>query len=360
MDTRQPEWKFIANLGDRDPVNHGGLFLYEDATGVYPAEMERLERENDRDDSKFQVHRVVLDRCKEVQSERDKPYLVSHDYDPSWPHPLPQYEEWFAEDLAKVADSMDTTESELRDQLCSADSKERANAYRCILDYHGWENEDSDPLTLESIDDVEDRYTDGEVDKRDPDDRLREALEAEHPEQTCNNNTCDITKAMSEGLYLWAAHLLTGATECPRTEKALALRAPTKQELDNECTELLECPHMRCSECNAIVWTDGDKVVCGSCGKEIKRTIKVENSDDTDEDEQGRTISWVLVTVSGPGAAQWAKEKQQSLCGSRWEAGAEDFAYNKLMDHPGLIEDIRDEVGADVEIDDNEYCPPDA
>lgn len=361
MTTRQPEWKFVANLGDASPVDHGGLFIYEDATGVYDAEMERLERESDRDDSKFTIHRVCLDRCKEVQGERDKPYLVPYRYEPTWPHPLPDYEEWFADDLDRVAESMGTTERVLRDQLCSDDSKARAEAYRCILDYHGWENGDEYPLTLASIDDVEDRYTRDEISKRDPIDRLREALEAEHSEYECNNNnnnTCDISKAMREGLYLWAARLLTGATECPRTSSALALCNPSKQELDEECADLLEHPHMTCGECNANVWTDEDKDTCGNCRETVQRSVKIENSDDTEETEHG-TMHFVLVTARGPGAARWAKERQQSLCGSCWEADGDDFAYVSLVDSPNLLDEIREELGADVEIDDGEYSPAD-
>lgn len=40
--TNQPVWKLLANLGDVNPVDHGGLFVYQDLTGVYPEECEKL------------------------------------------------------------------------------------------------------------------------------------------------------------------------------------------------------------------------------------------------------------------------------------------------------------------------------
>lgn len=360
MSTRQPEWKFVANLGDVNAIDNGGLFLYEDATGQYPPELEKLERVSDADNSVFEIYRVMLDRYKEVRGEiSERAYLVPLAYDPTWPHPLPQYEEWFTRSLAGVAATMSTTETELRAALCSDDSKARAWAYQCIYDHHGWANGDSYPLTL-TLDEVEDRYTRDEVSKRDPIDRLRDAIEAEHVADCGDNNTCDINKAFEEELYLWAARLLTtSATECPRTISALAALAPTEQQLNDECRELLEHPHMRCPECNATVWTEECKDTCGNCCKTVQRRIKIENSDDQDIDDEGRTIEWVLVTARGSDAARWAKEDQQSLCGSRWEADGDDFAYNKLVDGPKLLEEIRAEVGEDVEIDDSEYCPPD-
>lgn len=164
MTTRQPIWKFVANLGDVNAIDHGGLFLYEDESGVYPPELEKLERLSDEDNSRFEIHRVVLDRCRWVRGEDDeRHYLVAFNYDAAtWTHPLPQYEEWFAADLASVADSMSTTERELRAAFCSDDSKTRAWAYQCIYDHWGWANGDSYPLTL-TLDEVTARYTRDEI-----------------------------------------------------------------------------------------------------------------------------------------------------------------------------------------------------
>ena len=50
----------------------------------------------------------------------------------------------------------------LADALCSDDGKERAWAYQCIYDYHGWDNGDSCPSTLTRAEVIA-RYTDGEL-----------------------------------------------------------------------------------------------------------------------------------------------------------------------------------------------------
>lgn len=38
------------------------------------------------------------------------------------------------------------------------------------------------------------------------------AVEHHHP---CDDQSCDIARALEDGYALWAAHLLLGATECP-------------------------------------------------------------------------------------------------------------------------------------------------
>lgn len=101
-------------------------------------------------------------------------------------------------------------------------------------------------------------------------DRLRAAIEEEHAGICRDQNTCDISKAFDEGLYLWSAHMLIGATECPLTEAAYVALEPMKEQLDAECAELLKCPHIRCAECNAVVWSDDDEVTCGNCLHVIK------------------------------------------------------------------------------------------
>jgi hypothetical protein len=126
---------------------------------------------------------------------------------------------------------------------------------------------------------------------------------------------------------------------------------PTLPKLDAECGKLLECPHMVCQECNATIWTDEDEDICGNCGKTVNRVVKVENSD-SDE-------SMVLLTVKGHGSRIFAKEKHQSILGSRWESDDKDFAYAIVSDSPTLIQDLQEELGDGVKIDDSEYCPPD-
>ena len=153
--TAQPKWKFIDNLGDADPIENGGLFLYVDETGVYPPELEKLE-EPMEGERRWTVRRVTLDKLK-LHRDGDTLYLVPDAYEASWPHPVHQYVEWFASDLDSVASTMGTTREELEEAFCSDKPGERAWAYQCVYDYHGWDNGDSCPLTLTRAE-VEARY----------------------------------------------------------------------------------------------------------------------------------------------------------------------------------------------------------
>lgn len=146
--TQQPVWKYVANLGDASPIEHGGLFLYEDETGVYPPELEKLDEPCDDDrHERWTVRRVCLDKLKLYRKE-DTLYLVPDRYEENWPHPVHSYVEWFASDLDSVAETMDTTRAELEEAFCGDDIKVRAWAYQCVYDYHGWDNGDSYPRTL--------------------------------------------------------------------------------------------------------------------------------------------------------------------------------------------------------------------
>jgi hypothetical protein len=160
--TKQPVWKYIDNLSDADPIENGGLFLYEDETGVYAPELEKLEepcddaRGDDDEDKRWTVRRVCLGKLKLVRKE-DTLYLVPGAYEAEWSHPVTSYVEWFAEDLGSVAETMSTTREELEVALCGDDIKARAWAYQCIYDYNGWDNGDSYPCTLTRAE-VEARY----------------------------------------------------------------------------------------------------------------------------------------------------------------------------------------------------------
>ena len=146
----QPVWKFLANLGDKHPLEYGGLFVYEDETGKYPPEMERIERVSDADDSPLEVHRVCLDPCTFRNG-------VLSD------NPLhPGIKAWYADKLLDVAASMGYTFKSLRDDLCSSDALKLASANRAVLDYFGWANGDAYPLML-SHEEAEARYRDGEL-----------------------------------------------------------------------------------------------------------------------------------------------------------------------------------------------------
>lgn len=159
--TRQPEWEFIANLGDASPLDYGGYFVYRDKTGVYEEEAELLLVDDEQDEnSTYTVYRIMLERSKLIDG-----YLVPFRYDRTWTHPLERYDEWFHERLNDVASSIGSTKEELERALISADPLVRADAYRAIGDYHGWENLDPSPLTGLTRKDMEERYRE-ELSKR--------------------------------------------------------------------------------------------------------------------------------------------------------------------------------------------------
>jgi len=147
--TTQPKWELLANIGDCNPVDYGGVFVYRDTTGVYPPECEVLEPIGEgehREPIEWRVYRFILEKCSwenEVLSDnRFHPELSA----------------WFADELESAARYVGVPSDGLRRYLCSDDSLERAEAYRALYDYHGLDNFDSYPLTFTDRDEVEKRY----------------------------------------------------------------------------------------------------------------------------------------------------------------------------------------------------------
>ena len=126
----QPVWKLVANLGDVNPLDYGGYFVYVDETGVYQPEAELL-REYDES---YTVHRFRLEQCTLTDG-----ILSDNSFHPS--HPA-----WFADSLVSIKVYGGT--EDLIPLLCSADPIQRAIAYQAIGDYHGFENLDSYTITL--------------------------------------------------------------------------------------------------------------------------------------------------------------------------------------------------------------------
>jgi hypothetical protein len=156
--SRQPNWELIANLGDANPIDYGGYFVYRDTTGVYPEEAEKLFTDVQVDnETVYLVYRFSLDRLKQV-TIGEEVFLIPIKFDESWPYAASQYDEWFHKDLAGVASFVGQTLQEMRDAFCSDDPRVRAFAYEALGDYHGWENLDSYPLTFTERRDVEARY----------------------------------------------------------------------------------------------------------------------------------------------------------------------------------------------------------
>lgn len=178
--TNQPEWEMIENIGDVNPLDYGGGFVFRDKTGVYPEELEILEVDEEKlrrlDDIGFSdmdefdkqtaaegikpytIYRIVLDRCTYQDG-----ILSDNKFHPE--HPA-----WWAEPenkraerpqdstyLSNVCSSMDYDVEELAGMFCSEDARQRAIAYKSVADYHGIQNFDEYPLEMTRAE-VEERY----------------------------------------------------------------------------------------------------------------------------------------------------------------------------------------------------------
>jgi hypothetical protein len=138
----QPKWKYLTNLGDASPLEHGGYFIFEDETGVYAPEAEYLEV---KDDGTGTAYRFSLDKCTYIDG-----VLSDNKFHPD--HPA-----WFADHLPHIADSFDMTVAEVAAKFCSDDVLERAWAYREVGSYYGFDNFDNYPLEL-SEEEMQIRY----------------------------------------------------------------------------------------------------------------------------------------------------------------------------------------------------------
>lgn len=158
----QPTWKLLANLGDVNPIDHGGMLVYEDTTGVYPPEavlIEPIDDERGNDSDRWIVYRFPLERCTFVNGVlSDNPF---HPELPAWfatPESRKTERPQDTTYLSSVASSMSMEAGELIEALCSDHLIERAAAYQAIGDYHGYINLDHDPITDFDRSEMEARY----------------------------------------------------------------------------------------------------------------------------------------------------------------------------------------------------------
>lgn len=145
----QPQWRFLANLGDASPIDHGGAFVFTDETGVYDPEMEMLENEDeDSCEGPWNVHRFSLDKCTYVDG-----VLSDNAFHPEYPA-------WFASELESVASAVGGDADMIRAFLCSDDVLKRASAYLTLYECLGSENFDEYPITFTDREEIETRYAD--------------------------------------------------------------------------------------------------------------------------------------------------------------------------------------------------------
>ncbi len=132
VETKQPKWKFVANLGDVNYIQEGGLFVYIDETGVYAPEMVKI-YPIDNKTGKCEIRRVILDKCTfENGVLSDNPY---HKDKPAW----------FSTGINSVPRFGGYTTATFIGYLTGDNIPDRAIAWQLIGDYFGWENLDSYP-----------------------------------------------------------------------------------------------------------------------------------------------------------------------------------------------------------------------
>lgn len=146
--SNQPSWNLIAQLGDANPIDYGGYFIYRDATGAYTEEAEWLETDDDDDPGRWAVYRFALERCTYING-----ILSDNKFHP-------ELDAWFAGSVESMASCIGVEPSGLIGWFCSDDPLERAEAYRIVGQYHGFVNLDAYPLEFTNRDEVESRYSD--------------------------------------------------------------------------------------------------------------------------------------------------------------------------------------------------------
>jgi hypothetical protein len=127
---RAPTWKLVAQLGDENPLEYGGYFVYIDETGAYTSEAEYL---IEMLDGTFTAYRFILEPCISVNG-----VLSDNPYHPETPV-------WFDKDIDRVSESCGI---DLIPLFCTPDPVQRAIAWREVGEYYGFENLDNYPLTL--------------------------------------------------------------------------------------------------------------------------------------------------------------------------------------------------------------------
>ena len=155
MQTAQPEWKFLNNLGDNHPIDYGGYFILEDKTGVYDPEAIWLESP-DSDESKepWIVYRFSLEPHTYING-----ILSDNKYHPD--HAV-----WYAEDINSLSKDIDVLPNILIEMFCSNNPIQRAIAYREVLQHWGPENFDFYPLIFKTREEIENYLKDHVTGKR--------------------------------------------------------------------------------------------------------------------------------------------------------------------------------------------------
>lgn len=138
MPTLQPSFWCVANIGDVDPLNHGGAFVLVDRRGNYCPELHILEpigEDDYGDPTSWELYKVLMENCTLFRDGNGEPVLSDNCH-----HPTSCA--WFADgdDLASLASYIGATVDSLCD-LFVGNLLQRATAWKVVHDYHGPQSE---------------------------------------------------------------------------------------------------------------------------------------------------------------------------------------------------------------------------
>lgn len=131
----QPSWHCIANLGDVNPLEHGGDFVMVDKRGCYTPELWHWEPDTSK------MYEVTLERC--VCPGYSEQVFDNRHY--------PDKPAWFGtkSNLESAAGTCGMNVIYLRSLLCDSNPVQRAQGYLVLCSNFGFFEFDSSPRQLE-------------------------------------------------------------------------------------------------------------------------------------------------------------------------------------------------------------------
>jgi len=132
MTTKQPSYWCIENIGDVDPMEHGGAFVLVDRTGVYSPVLLILEGNCDNGHSLHDIELTPLIRIKDNDGRQHS--LSDNKFHPDLPV-------WFADkkSLQDLASFSGRSYDGLLNSFLSSCPVERAFPYMSAFMFHGSE-----------------------------------------------------------------------------------------------------------------------------------------------------------------------------------------------------------------------------
>jgi hypothetical protein len=144
MKTNQPVWRMMGHIGDVNPLDYGGGFVYVDDTGVYGPELELIVPcDEEQSDSPVTVYRILLEKCTYIDG-----VLSDNKFHP-------EHKAWFADQLIEHGEP----ECGALEDIVQDDPMRLALAYEWLCGNYSPFEFDQYPRTY-SYAEAKDRYTD--------------------------------------------------------------------------------------------------------------------------------------------------------------------------------------------------------